>query len=363
MPVPRDPADDSGDPRDPGAGYADERPESVAPTAGSGTPSPAARARRVAGPAVAAQQRMLASRPSPGARRTAGAAASAAPAASLDPEPAPTEVEAASRAGRNLPAAIGVGLGLGAVILISLFAYRPSFAVIVALAVLYGCWEFARALRTADVHVSLLPVVVGAAAILAAAWERGPSGLVLAVLLTFVAVLAWRIGDGAQHYARDVAASAFTIAYLPTLAGFAVLLAHPHDGAARVLAFVATVVCSDTGGYAAGVLFGRHPLAPIVSKAKTWEGFVGSVVACSIAGVLFLVLTFHQQWWQGLLFGLAIVVTATLGDLGESMIKRDLEIKDMGSLLPGHGGLMDRLDSLLPCAAVAYLLLSAFTPA
>jgi phosphatidate cytidylyltransferase len=142
-----------------------------------------------------------------------------------------------------------------------------------------------------------------------------------------------------------------------------VLLAHPSDGAARELAFVATVVCSDTGGYATGVLFGRHPLAPVVSKAKTWEGFAGSVLACSAAGILFLTLTFHQVWWQGLLFGLAIVVTATVGDLGESMIKRDLGIKDMGRLLPGHGGLMDRLDSLLPCAAVAYLLLTAFAPA
>jgi phosphatidate cytidylyltransferase len=110
------------------------------------------------------------------------------------------------------------------------------------------------------------------------------------------------------------------------------------------------------------VLFGRHPLAPIVSKGKTWEGFVGSVAFCSAAGVLFMTLTFHEAWWKGLLFGLAIVVTATLGDLGESMIKRDLGIKDMGHLLPGHGGIMDRLDSLLPSAVVAYLLLIALAP-
>ena len=77
----------------------------------------------------------------------------------------------------------------------------------------------------------------------------------------------------------------------------------------RVLAFVATVVCSDTGGYATGVLFGKHPLAPIVSKGKTWEGFAGSVLACSGAGIAFLTLTFHEAWWKGLLFGLAIVVT------------------------------------------------------
>lgn len=268
-----------------------------------------------------------------------------------------------SRAGRDLPAAIGVGVGLGAVIVASLFVYRPSFAVIVGIAVVYGCYELTRALATSSVRVSVVPVAAGSVAMLVAAWLRGPDGLVVALLVTVVAVFVWRLGDGADGYLRDVRASAFVLLYLPTLAAFAVLLAHPDDGAARVLAFVATVVCSDTGGYATGVLFGRHPLAPIVSKAKTWEGFAGSLAFCAASGVLFFVFTFHQAWWQGLAFGVAICVTATLGDLGESMLKRDIGIKDMGRLLPGHGGLMDRLDSLLPCAAVAYLLLSWFAPA
>jgi len=267
-----------------------------------------------------------------------------------------------SRAGRNLPAAIGVGVGLGAVIVATLFVYRPSFAVIVGLAALYGVYELGRALRSAQIRISLGPLLVGTAAMLVAAWERGASGLAVAGLVTAAGVLIWRIADGAHGYTRDAVASVLSLLYVPLLAGFAVILAHPHDGAARVLVFVGTVVCSDTGGYASGVLFGRHPLAPVVSKAKTWEGFAGSVIACSLAGVLFMTLTFHHDWWKGLLFGLAIVVTATLGDLGESMIKRDLDIKDMGRLLPGHGGIMDRLDSLLPCAAVAYLILTGFAP-
>ncbi|MDQ2795997.1 MAG: phosphatidate cytidylyltransferase [Actinomycetota bacterium] len=270
--------------------------------------------------------------------------------------------ERKSKAGRNLPAAIGVGVGLGAVIVASLFVYRPSFAYVVGVAVVYGCWELAQAFKTATIRITLVPLAVGGIATLVAAWQRGPSGLVLAVLITMLGVFIWRVADGAHGYTRDTAASALVLLYLPTLAGFAVLLAHPSDGAGRVIAFVATVVCSDTGGYAAGVLFGRHPLAPVVSKAKTWEGFAGSVLACSAAGVLFITLTFHETWWKGLLFGLAIAATATLGDLGESMIKRDVGIKDMGTLLPGHGGLLDRLDSLLPCAAVAYLLLSGFVP-
>ncbi len=267
-----------------------------------------------------------------------------------------------SRAGRNLPAAIGVGVGLGALIVLSLFVYRPSFPFVIGAAILYGCYELSHALRVADIRITLLPLLAATVVVLVAAWFRGTSGLVLAVLVALAAVLVWRVGDGVDGYLRDATASAFVLWYLPTLAAFAVLLVHPSDGAARVIAFIATVVCSDTGGYAAGVLFGKHPLAPVVSKAKTWEGFAGSVIACSTIGILLLTLTFHEAWWKGLLFGLAIVVTATLGDLGESMIKRDLGIKDMGTLLPGHGGVMDRLDSLLPCAAVAYLVLSAFAP-
>jgi phosphatidate cytidylyltransferase len=370
----------------------DEPHDSVAP-------SPVARARRIAGrtrsdaldsdppiddtvEAVPAEPAAAPSRPAPrpkpdgragqrstprtGRSRTAQPGVTFHPAAvaqapddapSREPEPAKK-----SRAGRDLPAAIGVGVGLGGLIVASLFVYRPSFAFIVGAAVLYGCYELAHALRSGGIRVSLAPIVVGSAAMLIAAWERGTSGLVLGLLVTLAGVVIWRIADGALGYTRDITASALILLYLPTLAGFAILLAHPDDGAGRVIAFVATVVCSDTGGYAAGVLFGKHPLAPIVSKAKTWEGFAGSVIACSAAGILLMTLTFHEVWWKGLLFGLAIVVTATLGDLGESMIKRDLDVKDMGKLLPGHGGIMDRLDSLLPCAAVAYLLLSGFAP-
>jgi phosphatidate cytidylyltransferase len=346
----------------------------------SAAPSPRARARRVAGlrradqppaegqpaeptPAARAGQRVPNRNPRARAAQPGVTFHQAAAHQSAEPAVAePDDPEKKSRAGRNLPAAIGVGVGLGAVIVASLFVYRPSFAFIVGIAVLYGCYELAQALASANIRVSLSPLLVGSAALLVAAWERGPSGLVLGVLITLVGVLVWRVADGAFGYTRDVTASALILLYLPTLAGFAVLLAHPDDGAGRVIAFVATVVCSDTGGYATGVLFGKHPLAPIVSKAKTWEGFAGSVLFCSAAGILLMTLTFHEAWWKGLLFGLAIVVTATVGDLGESMIKRDLDVKDMGTLLPGHGGIMDRLDSLLPCAAVAYLLLAGFAP-
>ena len=177
----------------------------------------------------------------------------------------------------------------------------------------------------------MTPVLVGGAAIIAAAWARGANGLVVAVLLTVCGVAMWRIADGAEHFARDLAASVLIVLYLPTLGGFRrAARCTPTTAPARVVAFVATVVCSDTGGFATGVLFGRHPLAPVVSKAKTWEGMAGSVAFCVALGVLLFTLTFHQPWWQGALFGLALTVTATVGDLGESMIKRDLEHQ-------GHG--------------------------
>lgn len=268
------------------------------------------------------------------------------------------DAPATTRAGRNLPAAVGVSLGLGAAIVASLLIYRPSFVVIVCAAMAYGIYEMVRAVGTVEARPPLVPLLVGGLVMDVAAWFHGPNGLVTGLLLTVLGVVVWRLTEGVVGFQRDVSAAAFICLYVPLLGGFAILLTHYPDGAGRVIAFIVTVACSDVGGYATGVLFGRHPMAPMVSPKKSWEGFAGSVVACSAGGALLMTLLFHHRWWLGVLFGLAIAVTATLGDLGESMIKRDLGVKDMGRLLPGHGGLMDRLDSLLPCAAVAYLILA-----
>jgi phosphatidate cytidylyltransferase len=266
------------------------------------------------------------------------------------------------RAGRDMVAAISVGLGLGAVILLALLVWRPAFLLVIIAAVLVSVVELSRALAKGGYRAALPPLVVGSLAIVALAWTRGPTGLVVGFLLTVFAVLLWRLGDGPVGYLRDASAAVFVALYIPLLAGFAVLLLVPDDGVARVLTFIGCVVCSDVGGFAAGVLAGRHPLAPSVSPKKSWEGLGGSVAACVLIGTLLVTLTFHGPWWGGVLFGVAMAVTATLGDLGESLIKRDLGIKDMGNLLPGHGGLMDRMDSLLPSAAVAYLILSVVAP-
>ena len=267
------------------------------------------------------------------------------------------------RAGRDMVAAIGVGAGLGAVILLSLLVYRPAFLLVLLVAILVGVVELTRALQAGGVRAPLVPVLAGTVAMLALAWTRGASGLVVAFLLTVLAVLLWRLGDGPDGYLRDASAGVLVALYVPLLAGFCVLLLVPDDGAARVLAFIATVVGNDVGGFAAGVLFGKHPMAPSVSPKKSWEGMAGSVLACVLVATPIVTLALGGPWWGGVLFGVALAVSATAGDLGESLIKRDLGIKDMGNLLPGHGGIMDRLDSLLPSAAVAYLLLSVVAPA
>jgi phosphatidate cytidylyltransferase len=234
---------------------------------------------------------------------------------------------------------------------------------VVTAAVLVAVVELSRALQAGGLRPPLVPVLVGALAMELLAWTRGSTGLGIAFLFTVLAVLLWRLAPGPTGYLRDSAAGVLVSLYVPLLAGFAVLLLAPDDGVARVLLFIATVVCNDVGGYAAGVLVGKHPMAPSISPKKSWEGLGGSVLACMAVATPIIALTFHRPWWGGLLFGAAIAASATIGDLAESMIKRDLGIKDMGNLLPGHGGLMDRLDSLLPSAAVAFLLLSALAPA
>jgi phosphatidate cytidylyltransferase len=264
------------------------------------------------------------------------------------------------RAGRNLPAAIGVGVGLGTLVLVTLFLYKPVFIAVVVAAIGLGVWELARALRSADIHVPVVPLLAGTVGMIVMAYRRGAEDLVVALLLTVLALVVWRLAEGGPRYLPDVAAGAFVAVYVPFLAGFAALLTAPHDGPRRATIFVATTVCSDIGGYAAGVLFGKHTMAPTISPKKTWEGFAGSVLTCTVVGIVLVTTMLHGAWWQGACLGLALVCTAVLGDLAQSAIKRDLGIKDMGTLLPGHGGIMERLDSLLPSAPVAYILLVTF---
>ncbi|WBB70416.1 phosphatidate cytidylyltransferase [Micromonospora sp. WMMD812] len=275
----------------------------------------------------------------------------------------PATQQPTGRAGRNLPAAIGVGLGLGALILVPLFFFRPAFLAVIIAAVCVGVWEMARAVRRSGAHPPLVPLVAGGALTVGLAWYAGPDALSLGLLVTVLGTMIWRLGDGPGGYQRDLTASTLIAVYVPFLGGFAALLAAaPDDGEWRILATLVAVVLSDTGGYAAGVAFGKHPMAPSVSPKKSWEGFAGSVTAAALGSAVLIWQMFDVAPWWGALFGVVVSGAAVLGDLGESMIKRDLGVKDMSNLLPGHGGLMDRLDSVLFAVPAAYLLLAVVVP-
>ncbi len=264
------------------------------------------------------------------------------------------------RTGRNLPVAIAVGLGLGALVLITLLTVKATFLLVIGALVGTALWELRGALRTRNITVPVIPIAVGGIAMVALAyWEGAQPGLA-ALAVTFIAILAWRLPGGSDGYVADVTAGVLTLIYLPVMAVFVGLMLAQSDGAHRALLFVILAVCSDTGGYFAGILAGRHYMAPSISPKKTWEGFAGSAAACLIAGWLGMTLLLPGSVWGGLALGAAAVVAATLGDLAESMIKRDLQTKDMSSLLPGHGGVLDRLDSLLIVAPVAWLLMTVF---
>jgi phosphatidate cytidylyltransferase len=286
-----------------------------------------------------------------------------APQPPIEPEATTQQVPATtSRTGRNLPLAIGVGAGMGGLVFLTLLTVKATFLIYVGAAIAVALTELSSALAKRGINVPVIPVAAGGAAVMTGTYWLGSRAALAALALTVVVILAWRMPAGPAGYVKDVTAGVFALIYLPFLASFVFAMLSAPDGPRRVLTFVILTVCSDIGGYFAGITLGRHPMAPTISPKKTWEGFAGSATACLVAGALCLTLLLHGHIWQGLLAGAAAVLAATLGDLAESMIKRDLDIKDMGTLLPGHGGILERLDSLLIVAPVIWLLLYLFIP-
>ena len=262
-----------------------------------------------------------------------------------------------SKAGRNLPAAIAVGVGLGAMLIASLAFYKYLFVIVVTVAMLIAVWQLYNAFLHRQIKIARTPLYVVAII--------GPTLAYLFVVTAHLAVfgafvvvaLMWRIRRGTQGYVADATGSLFVGFYLLFMVGFVMLMLREPDGVTRIVAFISITVCNDVGGYAAGVLFGKHPIAPQISPKKSWEGFAGSVVLASAVGVGIFIIGFDEPWWKAIVFGVVMTATATAGDFIESAVKRDLDVKDMSNILPGHGGLMDRLDSLIPNAFVAWALL------
>lgn len=277
-------------------------------------------------------------------------------------------------AGRSLSKSIAVGLLLGGAFLLSVLIYKELFMVLAAAAAGFGAWELSTALRIKGWYVPRVPSVIGAILIMPATFWGGAAGQWLISLGTVAALIAWRaihlIWERRQALKQafastigDFAASAFVVIYLPLMTSFAILLLRrPTDGALWVIAFVVTVSMIDTSGYLVGRKLGRHQMAPGVSPKKSIEGLFASILAGSTSSVLFIVFGFHREWWLGIIFAALMLLAAVFGDLAESLIKRDLGVKDMSSLLPGHGGVMDRMDSILPAALIAYLFASIFFP-
>ncbi len=270
------------------------------------------------------------------------------------------------RAGRNLPAAVASAVVLLAAIAASLAVWKTAFMLIVAAAVVVALWELRQGLLAKNIDLPEQPLMVGGVVMVVVAYFWGAPALVTATAVTALVVMLWLLRRGIDGYVQTATASVFTLVYVPFLGSFvALLLAEGgatgfdrfDEGVKASMTFILVTIASDIGGYIAGVLFGRHPMAPVISPKKSWEGFAGSLVFTVAAGVALVVYLLEGHWWVGVALGLIAVVMATLGDLCESVIKRDLGIKDMSQVIPGHGGLMDRLDSLLATVAPIWLLL------
>ena len=261
------------------------------------------------------------------------------------------------RAGRKLLPSIAVSLSLIALVWFALAYQRAIFASLVTIAVVLGIRELNKAFTAVDIHIPLWSLTTSAIGLCASAWFGGISGLAVATAISFPCLLVLLLPRGTANFVKTASASALSLVYLPFLAGFLILLARPHNGLERVMTFVVLVGCNDTFAYLTGVLFGKHPLAPKISPKKTIEGLVGSLLFTIVGGSIAFHFIMDAEWWLGAIAGLLTVFTATAGDLIESALKRDMAIKDMGNLLPGHGGIMDRLDSVLFAAPALWLAL------
>ncbi|MBO3664002.1 phosphatidate cytidylyltransferase [Microbacterium stercoris] len=274
------------------------------------------------------------------------------------------------RTGRDLFAAIGIGLAIGVIVVSSLVFAKWIFAIFALAAAVFGVFELSRALQASGRRIDLVPQLASVVLLLASAywadlWLHWSMIFACLALIIVWRLLVQMIAQDGRLYAdvlADVVVSAFVMLYVSFLTSLALLLLREPGGEWWVLAFIVVVVTADTGAYAAGLSFGKHPMAPTISPKKTWEGFAGAVLASLVAGALLAHFMLGLPWWSGLIFGAVLVGSATAGDLSESMVKRDLGVKDMSSWLPGHGGVLDRLDSILPSATAALALHHFLSP-
>ncbi|MBC7464027.1 MAG: phosphatidate cytidylyltransferase [Actinobacteria bacterium] len=261
------------------------------------------------------------------------------------------------RAGRKLLPSIAVSASIVAIVWFTLAFQRELFAGLIGLATILGIREITRAFSSTQTYISAPALIIATMVLTVATWRGGVEGLAIATAFCLPILLVHLLRRGPDGFIRSATATTLVLIYLPFLAGFLILLARPEDGLSRVMTFVILISCNDTFGYLVGVLIGKHPLVPKISPKKTWEGLAGSLVFTIAGGSISFHYLLNEHWWVGSIVGLMVVFTATSGDLIESAMKRDLSLKDMGSLLPGHGGMLDRLDSALLSGPAVWLAL------
>jgi phosphatidate cytidylyltransferase len=262
-----------------------------------------------------------------------------------------------ARAGRKLLPSIVVGLSLVALIWLSLAFERTAFALVLSLALVLATKELSEALNSVGFVNSFRTLAVAVVTISLSTWFAGINGLVIATATSFTAIVLLSLRHGTENFVKRASATALALTYLPLLGGFIMLIARPSNGLAAVMTFLLIIGCNDTFGYLVGVLIGKHPLAPTISPKKSYEGLIGSLVGTMVGGGLTFHYILESDYRYGIVTGLVIVFTATSGDLIESAMKRDMSLKDMGNILPGHGGMLDRLDSAIFSAPAFYLAL------
>jgi phosphatidate cytidylyltransferase len=273
-----------------------------------------------------------------------------------------------ARSGRNLVSAIGIGLGLGLVMVFSLVFIKDIFVVFAVLLLAFTSFELATALRHAGRDVPRIPSVLATVVVVPVSFYFGAEWQWICTVAGVLLVVLWRLAElliprhraSLRSVALDMSGGVFVQVYVTFLGSIALLLLRNDDGQWWVMSFLIVVVSIDVGAYVTGLNFGKHPMAPTISPKKTWEGFAGSWVFGVASSVLLSIFLLDMHWWFGLILGTVMVLSATAGDLSESLLKRDLGIKDMSTWLPGHGGFLDRLDSILPSAAAAYVLFIVF---
>ena len=280
--------------------------------------------------------------------------------------PPPTPKKDYGRAGRNVPVSIASAVVLLGAAGLTLFFWKTAFIALVGVVLIAGIWELRRGLMAKELDLPEQPLMLGGTVMIVVAYFWGAPALVTATAVTALATMLWLLHRGVDGYVRTATASVFAIVYLPFLGSFVALMLREGGtwretgidaGVKGIIAFVLVTIASDIGGYVAGVLFGKHPMAPVISPKKSWEGLAGSAVTTIAVGIVLVVWMLDGHWYVGVALGAIAVVMAVLGDLVESVIKRDLGVKDMSQIIPGHGGIMDRLDSLLATIAPIWLLL------